>query len=240
MLFYNNITPLNSVQQKNDRVRQVTDFTFAANTHFIPVTGMEFGEAAKALPIVFVRSEDGGFTPIVMVGLQENKNMFVSSEGKWLAGYIPGYVRRYPFVLSSSEENSDQLTICIDDTYPGYNAKDGEALFQGQGKPTPFLEGVIEILKHFHAHSNLTIEFCKRLADSGILEELKGEFSMPNGEKKIKLEGLYTVSEKKLVGLDDKTVLDFFRRGELAWIHFQLSSLANLSRMVESFFAAQN
>lgn len=239
MLFYNNIIPLNPVQHKNARMRQVTDFSFAAATHFIPVSGMEFSVASKEFPIVFIKHADGGVSPIILVGLQENKNMFVSSEGKWLAGYLPAYVSRYPFVPSANDENSEQLAICVDDTCPDFNEKDGEPLFLEEGSPAPLLERVIQMLQNFHAYSNHTIDFCNRLAASGLLEEMKGEFGMRDGEKKIKLEGLYAVSEKKLLDLDDDTVLDYFRRGEFAWIYCHLTSLSNLPRMVDAFFSAQ-
>jgi hypothetical protein len=55
---------------------------------------------------------------------------------------------------------------------------------------------------------------------------------MKSGEQ-FSLGGLRIIDEKKLLELDDKHVLEFFRSGQLAWIYFHLASLANMGRLVD-------
>ena len=45
-------------------------------------------------------------------------------------------LRRYPFVFA--ETGPEQLTVCIDEGFPGFNGTEGETLFQENGEVTPF------------------------------------------------------------------------------------------------------
>lgn len=237
MLFYKNIIPISLSQHKNTKIRQVSDFSFAAHTHLIPLSALEFFNASREFPIVFIKYDDGGFSPVIMLGVQEKQNLYVSDDGKWLSRFLPAYVSRYPFVPSAKDENADQLAVCIDEAYAGFNAEDGEPLFQEDGAPSPLLEQATKMLQEFHARTKLTIDFCNRLAAKGLFEEMKGEFGTEDGKKKIKLTGFHVISERKLLDLDDNTVLDLFRKSEIGCIYSHLISLGNFQVIVDRFFS---
>jgi len=235
MLIYEKIVVLDIKKHKNTRIAPVTDFSFAASANSIPIAGVEFIEAAKEYPIAFIKNSQGEYLPTIISGLQDNQNLYVSKEGKWNAYYIPAYIRRYPFVPSTTNE-AGKLNICIDAAYKGIDAENGAPIFNEDGTPAPMLEKAVQLIQDYHVQMQHTNSFTSRLAESGVLQEMKAEFGTRDGSRKFRLSGLFVVNEEKLFALDDARVIDFFRKGEFAWIYSHLTSLSNFTRMLDKFF----
>ena len=235
MLIYEKIVVLDLKKHKNTRVAPVTDFSFAASANSIPLAGVEFIEAAKEYPIAFIKNTQGEYLPTIILGLQNSQNLFVSPDGKWNAYYIPAYIRRYPFVPSTTNE-AGKLNICIDEAYQGINGENGVPIFNADGTPAPLLEKAVQLIQDYHLQMQNTNSFTSRLAASGVLQEMKAEFGTRDGSRKFRLSGIFVVNEKKLLGLEDAQVLDFFRKGEFAWIYSHLTSLSNFPRMLDRFY----
>lgn len=56
---------------------------------------VEFPNAAEEYSIVFA-GEGDNLLPVVLMGVREDENLYVDSDGGWSAKYIPAFVRRYP------------------------------------------------------------------------------------------------------------------------------------------------
>ena len=203
---------------------------FAAKTNAVPITGTEFVEAARDYPLLFVRDDHGQFNATVLVGLRDNENLLVDADGHWAAGtYVPAFVRRYPFVLST-EPGSNRLTVCIDEAYAGLNEAQGEALFDAAGAESAYLKNMLEFLSLFNNEVQRTALFAKRLDELGLLEP-KVVTAERDGQQQT-LQGLWVVDEAKYRALDDAHVVELFRQGLLPWIEAHLLSLANLNRLL--------
>lgn len=203
---------------------------FAAKTNAVPITGTEFVEAARDYPLLFVRDADGQFGVTALVGLRDNENLLVDEAGRWAAGtYLPAFVRRYPFVLST-EPGSDRLTVCIDEAYAGLNEAQGEALFDAAGAETPYLKNMLEFLSLFNNEVQRTTLFANRLNELGLLTP-KVVTVERDGQQQ-SLQGLWVVDEAKFRTIDDSRVVELFRQGLLPWIEAHLLSLGNLNRLL--------
>ena len=100
LLFYEKPVPLNKNAHSGKKIRQAAHiFAFAGKTNSVVLAGVEFSEAAKEYPIVFAQSDET-VVPVAMLGLRNEENLYVDEKGDWDAGYIPAFVRRYPFVLA--------------------------------------------------------------------------------------------------------------------------------------------
>ena len=87
-------------------------FSFCSKVRAIPLTVSEIPSAMKNYPVVFASLEDP--TPLAVVGLVDEANLFVGEDGKWQdMAYLPGYIRRYPFALANEAEG-DRLATVID------------------------------------------------------------------------------------------------------------------------------
>jgi hypothetical protein len=238
MMFYKNIDLLDVKKYGKSKIERISDYSFTAEANSLPITGSEFIQASKEYIIAFIKNDEGEYFPMVCLGVEDQKNLYVTKEGKWNAKYIPGYVRRYPFA-SMVDEEGEKFNICIDESYPGLGTEKGQPLFQEDGTPAPIVEDVIKILQEYHGQMKYTSDFCKRLADNDLLESkvFQAEVSTQDGGKKFQLSGVFVINEEKLLGLDDNIALDFFKKGEFSLIYSHLISLNNFSRMLDRYFA---
>jgi hypothetical protein len=232
LLFYEKPVALNKVTHKDIKIAPLGgNFSFAAKTNSVIMAGIEFAEAAKEYPVVFAKAANERIVPVALLGMRNSENLFVGEDGKWDARYIPAFVRRYPFVLAQAGERGD-LTVCIDQAYAGYNAADGQNLFDENGQNTPLLQRAVDFLTDYQRQYRRTEAFIERLNDAGLLMSLSAKVNMKTG-KQFALTGFMVVDEKKLLQVDDETALKLFRAGELAWVYSHLLSLSNLSRLVD-------
>lgn len=232
LMFYERPTALNRERHASLKLAVTSDhYRFAAQTNAVPIMSTEFAEAARDYPIVFVGEEDKSFSVAALVGIRDQENLMVGSDGQWAKGcYVPAFARRYPFVLAATEDN-DNLTVCVDEIYPGLGIAHGEPLFQPDGKETPYLQRVLEFLQAFHHDAQRTQDFATQMARLGLLVPKVINVERP-GEPVQKLRGLWIVDAAKLRGIDDARVIELFRGGYLSWIEAHLISLGNFTRLL--------
>lgn len=234
LMFYKNIIPLNSIEHKNIKITRVSEHSFASETNAVPLALIEFSEASKEFPITFIQNPDGEYVPMVILGLQDKQNLFVNAEGKWGAKYLPGYIRRYPFVPSLGED-AEKMNVCIDASYSGFDVEEGDNLFQDDGSPSPLLDNVIKMIQDYHQQMQFTSRFSERLKACDLFKKLEATVGTQDGSQRFNLTGLHVIDEEKLANLDDEKILEFFKQGEFSLIYSHLNSLSNFARLVDIF-----
>ncbi len=230
VMFYEKPVLLNREAHKAKKIAPSASFAFAGKANSLYLAGVEFIEACKEYPIVFTQVGGDKIVPVAMLGLREGENLFIGAEGKWSAGYIPAFVRRYPFVLA--ELQGQNLGVCIDEAFAGLNDKEGEALFDAQGQDTPFLKNALDFLSEYQREYARTEAFCQRLEQAGLLIEMNAKADLTDG-RSFTINHVMIVDEKKLMALPDAVALSLFRSGELHLVAMHLMSLSNMQRLVD-------
>ncbi|HEX7732755.1 MAG TPA: SapC family protein [Rhodanobacter sp.] len=238
VIFYERPVPLNRTAHKDLRLKPIPNMKFALDAHSVPLTGVEFGLAARDLPIVFAGNDIGDAGPVALLGLRQNENLFVDANGQWAPNvYIPAFVRRYPFVLAEKPagQEGDDFAVFLDEGYEGFNTTEGDRLFNEDGSDTDMLARAVGFLGEFQQHVARTRWFMDQLRKHELLEPRnvsmrKGAPDSPDGHV-INLNGLFVVNEEKLRQLDEKTAQEFLREGVLGWIYAHLISMNNLDRL---------
>ncbi|TVQ88988.1 MAG: multidrug transporter [Chromatiaceae bacterium] len=226
LLFYAQATPLNATAHRDLSVKLGNDYRFARQTNAVPLTSAEFPVAVHEYAIVFAGT-DAALTPIVVLGAQQDQNLYLNADGTWNAHYIPAFVRRYPFVLAQSPEGKT-LTLCIDEQFAGCNHEGhGERLFDADGERTAYLQQVLSFQQAYQAQHQRTREFCKRLVGLGLLQTVQAQLSAAGGARRV-LNGLRVVDRHRLKALDAQAVHDLLHSDELDLIYLHLHSLNNL------------
>lgn len=230
MAIYEKLTVFNKDTYRKHKMKTASKPAFT-DTQTVPLLAVEFSEACKEYPIVFVKSSptDEQLIPMVLLGLQNAENLFVGSDGIWSSRYIPAFVRRYPFMLANAGE--EQLVLCIDETFDGLNLEEGVALFDGD-QETDYLKNLIQFVTSFHNDSLVTGKFTESLKSLELLEEKNLKAELKDGREFL-INGFYVVNEEKLRALDAEKVQTLFTSGELAWVYAHLMSLSNLKRLVD-------
>ena len=227
-LFYTNPAPLDASKHGNLGLKKDFGLGFASEVNAVPVNMIEMPQICHFYPIAF--SPDENATPVALLGLRDHENLFVNKKGDWLGdSYIPAYIRRYPFIFSEMP-NSEQLTLCIDvnDAFLEKNGK--QTFFDKDGKPTPLSQNAMEFCKSYHAAAQQTLEFSKALAASGLLVDRQAEINV-KGDKKISFSGFRIIDEQKLSEMDDKTFLQWRKKGWLPFIYAHLFSGSQWQRL---------
>jgi len=227
LLFYNEVVPISAERHNNWHVRELKDYSFANRVNSVPLMAVEFLNASSDFPIVFAGDEEG-VMPVLLLGMRSSENVFISSDGRWEGKYIPAFVRRYPFVFSLSEDG-EKFYLCIDEAYPGFNQEgEGPALIDQDGKPSEYIDGVLEFLSQYQAEFQRTQTVCKKLKDLNLLDRKKVEVTLPNGEE-LSLTGFFAVDRARLSTLSSEAIVELVRSGVFELICHHLASLRNFN-----------
>jgi hypothetical protein len=236
MLFYEAAVPLSAARHGEMSIEQ-HNYSFSRNINSVPLTAVEFPVAAAEYSIVFV-GEPGSLMPAAIVGVRPSENLFVDAGGAWDAKYVPGFVRRYPFVFTSPDEGQT-FTLCIDEAYPGLNREGrGQRLYDAQRKPSPFTGQVLEFLQQYEMEYERTRAFCRKLEELQLLEPMQAEVSLAAGES-ASLGGFLAVDRDKLKAMAPARFAELAQNDELEMIYVHLQSMRNFERMRSRLEARQ-
>jgi hypothetical protein len=231
LLIYNQAIPLSSDAHRDLSVRLGQNYGFAARVNSVPLLAAEFAATSSHLAIVFA-GDGPAMMPAALLGLRADENLFVTATGGWDGPYVPAFLRRYPFVFAQDPDDSERLTLCIDEAFEGVNREGrGERLFDADGNRTVFLSQSLQFASDYQAQHQLTQAFCARLAELDLMEEATATATLPDG-KVLALSGFKRVSVEKLRALPDTEVLALFRADMLGLVYLHLSSLGAMQQMI--------
>jgi hypothetical protein len=230
--FYKKVVALNSGAHRNLKfAADEVNFSFARDTTAVLVAGVEFAEAGREYPIVFVRGKDQQMRPVVLLGVREGENLFVDERGKWDARYIPAFVRRYPFVMAEGGAQG-QLIVCIDESCPALNVDRGELLINAEGKMEPRMNEVMQFLQNFQQEFARTEILARQLDELGLFVQQGARFDTNTGET-FQLNDFYLIDEQKFGKVADAKLPALFRSGALGMAYLHLASLGNLRKLLD-------
>lgn len=227
LLLYKSAVPINRTVHHDCFVDIGANYAFAADVNSVPLMAIEFPLAAGEYTIVF-----GGTaaepTPAAVLGVRGNENLFLGANGLWQAKYIPAFVRRYPFVFSHTEE---KFVLCIDEDFAGLNREGrGHPLFNEDGTPSTYVDGILKFLQDYQTHFLATQRFCNRLTELDLLEPMSAQVTLPSSPP-LSLGGFMGVSRARLKALPGGTLAELAKTDELELIYLHLQSLRNFDRL---------
>ncbi|WP_017430762.1 SapC family protein [Vreelandella jeotgali] len=206
------------------RLLPTADYRFAGGELFMPVVYTEMADVAREYPLVFLKDRA---LPVALMGIEDGVNAYVDDDGQWLATYVPGRVRAYPFALTAMKEKPDQMAIAFDTEAEQLTRDEGQPLFTSDGKPGTALQGRIDLLQQMQQQEARTAQMVKTLREVGILVERAIRVKRHDGEVG-QLTGVEAVDEKMLNNLSLDTFGELRDQGLLPLIYAHLLSMANL------------
>lgn len=239
LLIYEKAVPLSKDSHSKWSVEVGDSFAFASQVNSVPLMAAEFGAAASEFSIVFVRGEDETYVPTVVLGLQQNQNVFVNEKKQWGANYIPAFLRRYPFVFALSDDKKT-FTLCIDEAFAGFNQSNkGQKLFEKGGQPSKYVSDLLRFLQDYETEFVKTRAFTANLDELELLEPMHAQISSQSGEKTT-LTGFYCINREKLRNLPGKSLARLSATGELELAYLHLFSLSNFQELQKRSAQAPN
>lgn len=237
LLIYETAVPVSSGRHAKCSVEASQGFAFTRKVNSVPLMAVEFPPAAAEYAVVFAQNGED-VVPVVILGARQHENLYLTESDAWRAKYVPAFIRRYPFVFSSSEDGKT-FTLCVDEAYQGLNYQGrGQALFTEDGQQTPYVDEVLKFLQEYRAQFLRTQAFCKKLKELDLLEPMQAQFTLVNGEK-MSLTGFQAVDRKRLKALSGETLAQLAASDELELIYLHLQSMRNFSELKDRLVLSQ-
>jgi len=231
LMFYEHAVPVSSERHRDVAVSPRRDYAFARVANAVPLTTPELAAAVGEYAVVFVgEGDEVGLA--ALLGLRDDENLFVDEDGRWAEGYVPAFVRRYPFVFASGDE-SGRLALCVDEASDLVNRDGrGERLFDSAGERTSYLANVLEFMQRYQAALQRSREFARRVQSLDLLQNVQAQVRMGDAGS-VRLRGFRMVNRERLKALPAETVNELFASDALEVLYLHLASLRNLQRLGE-------
>ena len=230
LLFYETVVPLSFAQHRDSCVEIKGNYSFSGKINSVPLMAIEFPQAAADYAMVFTGTK-GSIMPAAILGLRGNENLYISSDGTWDAKYIPAFVRRYPFVFSTSPDK-ERFLLCVDEEFSGFNREGrGQRLFGDDGKPSPYVDNTLKFLQEYQAQFRRTQSFCKKVEELEVLEPMQAQVEL-SGER-YSLTGFMAVNRAKLKAVSGEKLAELAKTDELELIYLHLQSMRNFTPLRE-------
>ncbi len=233
VMMYQTPEPLNPEQHGGlGLVRTDKPWRFAARAHAVPLQVTEFGPASLSYPVIFAGES---YTPLAILSLRADENLFVSADGVYDPEcYIPGFIRRYPFVLAN-DETQGRLVVCIDRAAE-FIKPEGEVRFFEDGKLSEYAQGCIKFCEDFETERVRTEQFVKTLRELDLLENTESSYTPRDAQgapgEPVKIADYYAVSTAKLDKLPADKLAELRSSGALQQIYAHLNSLFGWDRLI--------
>ena len=192
----------------------------------------EFRRVQAHYPIVFRRDlATGALSALALFGFEPGENLFLRGD-RWDAPYRPLAMAIQPFLIGQPGEAGGEPQVHIDLDHPRI-ARDGEGtrLFDDDGRPTPLVESVAEMLGDLdHGHRE-GAGFFAALEQYDLLEPFSLDVTLDDGARHT-LVGFHTIDEARLAALDGPALEALNAAGHLLRIHLAMASLSQFNALV--------
>lgn len=229
-LFYEQPRPLAAGVHANLSLAGNTGFAYAAKTNAVPLVATELPTACRHFPIVFSDGEQP--TPVAVLGVRGQENLFVDAQGQWRPGtYIPAYVRRYPFIFMENEDRS-QYTLCIDEKAAAVVEGRDNPFFDEAGEPTALARSALEFCRDYQNQHAYTLEFARALADADLLIENRADITLADGQR-LAMSGFKVIDEARFNKLPEAEFLRWRANGWLPLVYCHLLSINTWPSLID-------
>jgi len=203
-------------------------FEFTKHIKAIPIVAAEFSSVQKHYPIVFSNLDNPA--PLAVVGLKEDRNLFVNDQGQWDPhSYVPSYIRRYPYALATGD--NDQAAVVIDTSADSITTESDFPFFDGQSV-TKETQDMIDFCQQFALEAAKTENLCRRIKELGLLTPQTATQNSDDGSEPSTIANYVSIDPQKLSGLSAEEIQSLLKEGILASIFSQAFSMENWTRLI--------
>ena len=214
------------------RWKRPKEFFFAATDMYCQISISELRNLFFHYPAAFIRREET-FSLAVILGCEENKNLFVGMNGTWVGPTIPINYCNFPFRLIPIEPKqecgeSEQMALSINHTNESTDDVDGEPYFTDTGELSELVSTISNQLVEHNRNLKITDSLCDKLRDLELIVPWEHTLNIEGVTTELK--GIYCIDEVQLKKLSGKKLKDLMTMGAMPLIYMQTLSKRNLQQ----------
>ena len=221
-------TLLDNVSHKDLRLQTRLDPAWGDAVTAVPTVPDEFRLIQAHFPIVFQPASDGSFQAVVLLGLGEDRNRFLTPRG-WAAHHLPWALERQPLLVGRDGEG---WVVHIDLDSPRLSLTEGEPLFLPQGGQSPLLERRVAILQALHDGMQTLPAFIDALLQHRLLEPMSLDIEQADGSTR-RVGGFSVIHEERLQALPGAAVAALHEAGHWMPISMAVASMAHFRDLID-------
>ena len=225
--------PLNFEQHKTLGYTEKYGSEYGHQVGAVVILPNEFAKAQREYPILFRKdSETGRFFPVVLLGFEENENLFLNENSIWSTRYIPLAIKQGPFLIGLLQQETEQrLAIYADLHDSRVQQNTAPALFNADGNASTTLNEIRDILSERHKSSELLEPMIEAFLKYNLLERVMLEIDLAKGTT-INFDAGYTVHIEKLMALESDAVVELHKAGFLSLAYNVADSVNNIQHLI--------
>jgi len=213
-------------------VRDVSGHPYSDLSSMVSIQMSEVADMMLQHPLFLKKdTETGRFGIVAILGFSDTENLFLGRDG-WQGFRVPLAIRRGPFHLRQSTDQTGSITLAIDMQDPRVGQAGGQRLFHDDGTSTSFLQSVQAMLRSIPQARRETEAFTTRLAEADLLEPVKVNICLDDGTK-AEFQDLYTVDQAALELMPPEATARMHQSGDLRLAHALALSVGQMPALVE-------
>ncbi len=222
---------LNVAAHRDLRVRRERSADLGDAVMTALVVPDEFRQVQASYPILFRQNrERDGFVALALFGFDAGENLFLEGD-RWDASYLPLSIDIQPFLIGGAAGADATPKAVVDMASPRLATDDGVRVFDREGRPSPYLDIILERLGALDAGYRGSAAFFDALDRYQLLEPFTLEVTLDSGATN-RLVGFHAIAEERLAELDAATLGKLNADGHLLPIYMAVASLANLPALI--------
>ena len=225
---YEKLIKLDPVLHGDTKIRNLGRYHFAKSIRTAPVNVVEFIAVGRQMPVLFMKGDPP--VPVALMGLRRGENMMIDSKGNWrMDGYVPSFLRRYPFIIKRTDEGETE--VYIDENANNLSKRTGEPLFV-DAEATKTTERMAKHAAIYAKEQARTYQMCHYAQEKALFRE--GDLEIrASAERGIKLKGFISIDPEKLRNLDKDSVYHLWEMGWAGAVFAHLDSLGQFQSLLE-------
>ncbi len=204
---------------------------FAANDVCVPLVLAEIPVALAVYTLAFVKIEKSErFQLIALLGLHIGENLYVNTNGKWLADYTPSFYRGYPFSLQEQAISGERRNVICFDLQSGLYRENPDIqagdlkFFDDKGQLQPVMQKLLTFFAQRAQNFKTTQVAVDALSEAELLVPWDLNVANPDPNRRL-LRGLYCVDEVKLNALNSNLLPKLRDSNALSVAYAQIFSI---------------
>lgn len=218
--------PLSSSQHSGMYWSRPDNLAYTRSWNMVPLVIQEMQHIMPVVPLAFRpvrRNNENHFELVALLSPVPGRNLYLRPDDKWVAGYIPAWIRLFPFRSMSTPDGKKEVLCIAEDALKDEAGTGTHQLFLSTGEAAPALKKIMSVAEEYARGRAITQRAVQSLQAMGLIKPWPIRVGTEKG-KSAKVSGIHHIDSKALGELSPEALAELNRNGGLQIAYAQLLS----------------